>query len=151
MKIQAETPDEYVAQLSQDRKEAINRLRKVLKENLPSGFEEEMSYGMIGYVVPKSMYPKGYHVNPNLPLPFINLASQKNHIGFYHLALYSDMELLGWFTTEYAKNSKIKLDMGKSCVRFRKPDHIPLELIAELARKMTPREWITLYERSIKP
>ncbi|HBH05546.1 MAG TPA: hypothetical protein DDX92_02955 [Flavobacteriales bacterium] len=151
MRIKAKTPDDYVAQLPEDRRDVINRMRNTLVGNLPSGFEEQMSYGMIGYVVPKKVYPKGYHVNPQLPLPFIHLASQKNHIGFYHMALYSDDKLLNWFTTEYAKFSKRKLDMGKSCVRFKKPDHIPFDLIAKLAKKISPQEWISMYEGIIKP
>lgn len=109
-----------------------------------------MSYGMLGYVVPHSLYPDGYHCDPKLPLPFMNIASQKNFIAVYHMGVYADPKLLKWFTTEYAKHSKLKLDMGKSCIRFKKVDEIPFKLFAELASKMTPRDWIALYEKNLK-
>lgn len=150
MKIQAETPDEYVKKLPPDRQEAMKKLRKCILDNLPDGFTETMSYGMIGYVVPHSIYSPGYHVSPELPLPFINIASQKNFIALYHMAIYSDPELLDWFTSEYPKHSPTKLDMGKSCIRFKKIDQIPYELIAELAKKVSVQDWIGLYEDSIK-
>jgi len=126
MQIFAKSPDDYVNQIPDDRKKPVNELRMVLKANLPKGFEEEMSYGMIGYVVPYSIYPKGYHVTPKVPLPFIAVASQKNFIAVYHMALAADDKLLNWFTSEYPKHSKTKLDMGKGCIRFKKPDQIPL-------------------------
>lgn len=150
MKIEADSPDEYIQKLPEERKEPIRKLRLVISNNLPDGFEEQMSYGMIGYMVPHSLYPDGYHVTPELPLPFINIASQKNHIAVYHSGVYADDELMNWFKTEYPKYVKTKLDMGKSCIRFRNPDHIPYELIGELAGKMTPQEWIELYEKNIK-
>ena len=111
----------------------MKKLRKVIKDNLPKGFEETMSYGMIGYVVPHSIYPDGYHCDPKLPLPFMNLASQKNYIAVYHSGVYASEKMNKWFTAEYAKHCKTKLDMGKSCVRFKKMDDIPYELIGELA------------------
>ncbi len=146
MQIFAKSPDDYVDQIPDDRKKPVNELRKVIKDSLPEGFVEEMSYGMIGYVVPYSIYPKGYHVKPKVPLPFIAVASQKNYIAVYHMALGADDKLLNWFTGEYPKHSKTKLDMGKGCIRFKKPDQIPLQLIRELASKVTPEEWIKLYE-----
>ncbi|MEE4284784.1 MAG: DUF1801 domain-containing protein [Mariniphaga sp.] len=150
MKIEATTPEQYIEQLPEDRKEYISKLRKVILENLPKGFAEEMSYGMIGYVVPKSVYPAGYHANPELPLPFINIASQKNHIAVYHSGIYADKNLMDWFLQEYPKHSKTKLDMGKSCLRFKKPEHIPFELIGELAGKMTVKKWVEIYEKNLK-
>ena len=150
MQSKAATPEEYVESLPDDRREAINKLRKVIRKNLPKGFAEEMSYGMIGYVVPHKLYPKGYHCDPKLPLPFLNIASQKNFIAVYHMGIYMNPKLLEWFTNEFPKHSKRKLDMGKSCLRFKKPDEIPFDLIGELAAKMTVTEWITLYEKALK-
>jgi len=140
------TVEAYMAQLPADRKTAIQRLREQISQNLPAGFQEEMSYGMIGYVVPHSLYPKGYHCNSKLPLPFINLASQKNFIALYHMGMYANEALLNWFTSEYAKTSSSKIDMGKSCIRFKKMADIPVELIGKLAAKMTVEEWIQTYE-----
>lgn len=148
MKIEANTIQEYISQLPEDRKEAIENLRKIISENLPKGFKEEMSYGMIGFVVPKSIYPKGYHCSPELPLPFLNIASQKNSINIYHMGIYADEKLLNWFVSEFPKHSKKKLDMGKSCMRFKKSEDIPYELIGELASKITPEQWIGMYERT---
>lgn len=142
----ATTVKEYIDGLPEDRKEAINQLRTVLQKKLPKGFQEEMSYGMIGYVVPHTLYPAGYHCNPKLPLPFMNIASQKNFIAVYHMGIYADPKLMDWFLAEFPKHSKSKLDMGKSCIRFKKPEQIPFELIGELAAKMMPQDWITLYE-----
>ena len=150
MRIPAKTPDEYVAAVPDDRREAFTALRKTLKKNLPKGFAETMSYGMIGYVVPLSTYPAGYHADPSLPLGFIAIGSQKNFIALYHMGLYGDAALLKWFQAEYPKHAKTKLDMGKSCVRFKKPDDIPLGLIGELARKMGPQDWIKRYEKARK-
>jgi hypothetical protein len=118
----------------------------VIVSNIPEGFAEVMGYGMIGYVVPHSIYPSGYHADPKQPLPFLNLGSQKNYIALYHMGLYSDPELLSWFTSEYSKHAKQKLDMGKSCIRFRKPDQIPFDLIGVLASKITVKDWISRYE-----
>lgn len=150
MKIEADSPKEYLEKIPEERKEAMTKLRSVILENLPEGFQETIIYNMIGYVVPHSLYPDGYHVTPELPLPFINIASQKNHIAVYHSGIYADDSLMEWFKTEYPKYVKTKLDMGKSCIRFRNPDHIPYELIGELAGKMTPEEWVELYKEKIK-
>ncbi|ASV29778.1 DUF1801 domain-containing protein [Maribacter cobaltidurans] len=150
MQYKAESPEDYISQLPEERRKVISGIRQQILENLPEGFEEQMSYGMLGYVVPHSIYPKGYHVKPELPLPFINLASQKNFIALYHSGLYADPALLEWFTLEYPKHCKRKLDMGKSCVRFRSMDDIPYKLIAELTGKMTIQEWINLYEKNTK-
>lgn len=146
MQSKAQTPDEYFASLLADRKDAMIELRKVILKNIPKGFKEVMSYGLIGYVVPHSIYPNGYHCDPKLPLPFLNIASQKNFIAVYHMGVYSDPKLLDWFVKEFPKHSKAKLDMGKSCIRFKKPEEIPFKLIGELVSKMTPQDWIELYE-----
>lgn len=150
MKSDATTPESYVEQLPADRKEAIAQLRKVIKKNLPKGFSETMGYGMLAYVVPHKLYPKGYHCSPELPLPFINLASQKNFIALYHMGLYADKKLMDWFTKEFAKAVPSKLDMGKSCLRFKKPEQIPYELIGELCKKMTVEDWIQKYESAFR-
>lgn len=148
--MEAQNPEAYIAQLPEDRQEPFSKLRKTLRKNLPLGFEEQMSYGMVGYVVPHHLYPKGYHCNPDLPLPFINIASQKNHLALYHSGIYATAELHDWFEVSYRQKTGRKPDMGKSCVRFKKPGDIPFDLIAELARKMSPAQWIEIYENNIK-
>lgn len=150
MKIEADSPDHYIEQLSEERKEVVSKLRQVILKNLPKGFEETMNYGLIGYVVPHSEYPDGYHCDPKLPLPFLNIASQKNFVAVYHMGVYSDKKLLDWFVTEYPKHSKTKLDMGKSCIRFKKMDQIPYALIGELVSKISMEEWIAIYEENVK-
>ncbi len=138
--------EEYISLVPEDQKDAILRLREVINQNIPSGFSEQISYGMIGWVVPHSLYPAGYHCNPQLPLPFLNIAAQKNFIAVYHMGIYASPSLMEWFVSEYPKFSKQKLDMGKSCMRYKKPDLIPFELIGELAQKISVNEWINLYE-----
>lgn len=150
MTSKATTPEEYIQELPEDRVEAITKLRKVINDNLPKGFKEEMSYGMIGYVVPHEIYPAGYHCTPKLPLPFMSFASQKNSINFYHMGIYAKPKLLNWFTSEYPKHCTAKLDMGKSCVRFKKMDQIPFELLGELVQKMSVEDWISCYESNFK-
>lgn len=150
MRSVANNPEEYFETLPEDRKEAMTKLRKVIKKNLPKGFSEEMNYGMLGYVVPHSLYPNGYHCDPKQPLPFLGLASQKNFIAFYHMGMYADPKLLNWFTSEYPKHVSSKLDMGKSCVRFKKPEHIPYDLIGELVSKISVKDWITMYESNFR-
>ncbi len=141
---------EYVNGLAEDRQVVIKKLQALTKKNLPKGFEEEMSYGMIGYVVPHKLYPSGYHCDPKLPLPFLSIASQKNFIALYHMGMYAKPELLDWFTSEYPKHCKSKLDMGKSCVRFKKMEDIPYALLEELMKKMTVADWISIYEKNYK-
>lgn len=150
MQSTATTVDQYIKELPPDRQKAISELRRVIKKNLPKGFKEEMSYGMIGYVVPHSLYPKGYHCDPKLPLPFMNIASQKNFIAVYHMMVYADKNVLDWFVKEFAKNTSAKLDMGKSCIRFKKMETIPFNLIGELAGKFTVDDWINKYEATFK-
>ncbi len=150
MQSKALTPEQYLNELSEDRKEGVRKLRDVIAMNIPAGFEEGMGYGMPGWDVPHSIYPPGYHCDPKQPLPFVGYASQKNAISFYHMGLYANPELLEWFVKEYPKHSDRKLDMGKSCVRFKKTEFIPYDLIGELMRKMTPSDWIEIYEKELK-
>jgi len=150
MKYTAISPDDYVSQLPPERAVVISTLRSIIKENIPSGFREELSYGMIGYVVPHSIYSAGYHCDTSLPLPFINIASQKNFIAFYHMGIYANQDLYDWFVGEYPKHCSRKLDMGKSCIRFKKMDDIPYDLITELVKKMTVSDWVSLYEEQYK-
>ena len=146
----ATTVEEYIIALPEERKIPMQNIRNVILANLPEGFEEGMSYGMIGYYVPHSIYPNGYHCNPKLPLPFITFASQKNSINFYHMALYMNKKLYDWFVAEYPKYSKQKLDIGTSCVRFKKFEEIPIELLGELVKKVTVADWIAQYESVLK-
>ena len=148
MQSKAKTVTEYINELPPDRKKAIEELRKEIKKNLPKGFEEGMGYGMMCYSVPHKLYPAGYHCSPELPLPFLSIASQKNFIAVYHMGIYAMPELLKWFVDEYAKHTTTKLDMGKSCIRFKKPDQIPFKLFGELAKKVTVQEWINCYEET---
>jgi hypothetical protein len=148
MTSKATSVDQYINEAPEDRRAALQKLRSIILENLPEGFQEEISYGMIGYVVPHSIYPKGYHCTPELPLPFMSFASQKNSINFYHMGIYAKPELYDWFVAEYPKHSKQKLDIGKSCLRIKKPENIPFELIGELAKKMSVTEWIETYEKA---
>ena len=146
MQSKVNTVIEYLNEVPDDRKESFNKLRQTILYNLPEGFVECMSWGMIGYVVPHSIYPKGYHCDPKLPLGFASIASQKNYISFYHMGLYANPKLLKWFIEEYPKHCSTKLDMGKSCVHFKKPDQIPFNLIGELMQKITVVDWIKMCE-----
>jgi len=138
--------EKYISQIPDNQREVFVLLRIAIHENLPKGFVEQMSYGMVGYVVPHSIYPKGYHCDPKLPLPFLNIAAQKNFIALYHMGIYANPDLLNWFTKEFPKHSKLKLDMGKSCIRFKNGSMIPFALIEELVQKMDVTDWINLYE-----
>lgn len=150
MQSSAKTVNDYLNELPEERKTAFLKLRDSILNSIPKGFEEHISYGMLGYVVPHSIYPNGYHCTPKLPLPFMNIASQKNFIALYDMGIYANPELLDWFTAEYPKHSNYKLDMGKGCIRFKKMDQIPFDLIAELAAKMSVKDWIECYETQIK-
>ena len=147
MRSDAKTVAEYLESLPEDRKEAVTKLYKTIRKNLPKGFQESMGYGMMGWSIPFKSYPGGYHCDPSTPVPFMGLASQKNFIALYHMGVYSDKKLLDWFTAEWKKASPKKLDMGKSCIRFKKPDDIPFELIGRLASKVTPQQWIDQYSK----
>lgn len=150
MQSKAATVDAYLAEVPEDRQKAMAKLRSVIKKNLPKGFKEGMGYGMMGWSVPHSIYPAGYHCNPKDPLPFMGIASQKNSINLYHMGIYANPQLLKWFQDAHAKASPKKLDMGKSCIRYKKPEDIPFELIGELASKITPQEWIEMYESAFR-
>lgn len=149
MQSKATTPEAYISEMPADRQVAFKKLRAVIKKNLPKGFKEGMGYGMMGYSVPHSKYPAGYHCNPKDPLPFMGMASQKHFIAVYHMGIYADPKLLKWFTDAHAKASPKKIDMGKSCIRYKKPEEIPFDLIGELASKITPDEWIAIYEKNL--
>ena len=150
MQLKVKSVKEYLEKVPKERNAYFNKLRETILTNLPRGFDEQINYGMIGYVVPHDIYPDGYHCDTKLPLPFANIASQKNFISFYHMGIYANPELLKWFVKEYPKQSDTKLDMGKSCVRFKKMDKIPYDLIGKLMRKMSVNDWIKLYEKNIK-
>lgn len=150
MQSNALTVDQYINELPEERKNAIKKLREIAQKNMPKGFEEVMSYGMMGYVVPHEIYPNGYHCNPKLPLPFYGFASQKNSVNIYHMMIYADTNLYQWFVEEFPKYSKSKLDMGKSCIRFKKMDDIPFDLIGQLLSKISPQQWIEKYESVLK-
>lgn len=150
MQYKATSPEDYISQIPEDRQNAAKKLRKVIKDNLPKDFKEGIQYGMIGYYVPHSIYPDGYHCNPEEPLPFMSFASQKNSINLYHSGVYAVPEIHDWFVAEYPKHCSRKLDMGKSCIRFKKIDEIPYDLIAELCTKLSVQNWIKIYETNIK-
>lgn len=150
MKATGNTVKEILNTLPSDRTESFNKLHETIINNLPKGFEAAISYGGLGYVVPHSLYPDGYHCKPSEPLPFAGIASQKNTINFYHMGIYSDPKLLEWFVNEFPKHTKQKLDMGKSCVRFKKFDDIPYKLIGELMQKISVKDWIRVYETNMK-
>lgn len=151
MKANGNTVEKILNNVPEDRAEAFNKLHNIIVKNLPKGFESAISYGGLGYVIPHSLYPAGYHCKPSEPLPFAGIASQKDSINFYHMGIYSDPILLEWFVTEYPKHSNQKLDMGKSCIRFKKVDEIPYELIGKLMTKMSAEEWIEKYETERLP
>ena len=150
MEFKSKTILEYISQLTEDRKEPISKLRNIINQNIGRGFSEEINYGMIGWVVPHSLYPEGYHCDPKLPLPFMSIASQKHFIAVYHMGVYASPKLLEWFISEYPKHCSTKLDMGKSCIRFKKIENIPYNLIGELVTKMSANDWIMLYESNVK-
>ena len=148
MQSKAATPQEYIDSLPPERKQAMTELRKVIRKNIPKGFSEIMNYGMICYVVPHSLYPKGYHCDAKQPLPFLGIAYQKHFIAIYHMGIYAEKDLFNWYMGEFLKHSKAKPDMGKGCLRFKKADQIPFRLIADLVAKRTPNDWIKVYERA---
>jgi hypothetical protein len=151
MKADGNTVKEILNNVPPDRLVAFNKLHETILKSLPKGFETGISYGGLGYVVPHTIYPAGYHCKPSEPLPFAAIASQKNTINFYHMGIYADPKLLDWFVSEYPKHSKAKLDMGKSCIRFKKFDEIPFALIAQLMKKISVKDWINQYETLYKP
>ena len=150
MPTKTKTVSEYFDTLPEDRRQPMLELRKVIARNLPKGFAEMMQYGIPGWAVPHSLYPAGYHCDPRQALPFLGIASQKQYIAVHHMGIYADPALLKWFQAEYVKVAKKKPDMGKSCIRFKRPDQIPMKLIGELASKMTPKKWIEVYEKNMR-
>jgi hypothetical protein len=150
MEYEVNSINEYFELIPEERREVLTQIRKVISENIPPGFIETLNYGMPGYVIPHSIYPNGYHCDPKLPLPFINFASQKNFVAFYHMGIYADPQLLEWFISEYPTYCNSKLDMGKSCIRFKEMDDIPYILLGQLASKISVDEWISIYENKLK-
>lgn len=150
MPAKAATPDAYYDALPANRKDVMLALRDAIAGNIPKGFEETVQYGIPGWSVPHSIYPSGYHADPSQQLPFIGIASHKQHIAVYHMGVACDDGLRTWLEAEYAKLGNGKLDIGKSCIRFRKPEQVPITLIGRLARKLTPAKWIAIYEASLK-
>lgn len=136
----------FLNSVPEERRDKVNKLHKVIESSLPSGFDVHASNGMLNYVVSLSRYPKGYHATKGGPLPFILIASQKNHIALYHMGLYGSPELMQWFEEAYTQHSSNKLDMGKSCIRFKHLEQIPFDLIGELCQKMDVDEYIAQYE-----
>lgn len=150
MQIQSFSIKDYISKIPEERQAVFKELFDTVSNSLPEGFSQGSSYGMIGWGVPLETYPAGYHCAPGTPLPFISIASQKNFIAFYHMGMYAKPDLLDWFVSEFPRHSKRKLDMGKSCVRFKRTDEIPMELLAELCKKMSVQEWIDCYEENFK-
>lgn len=150
MRYEASSVDDYVQQLPDNQQAAVKKLRQVINKNIPKGFEEQLSYGMIGWVIPHSLYPPGYHCNPSLPLPFLAVGAQKHFVALYHMGIYADEKLMKWFTDAWAKATDAKLDMGKSCIRFKKPEDIPFDLVGALSTKMSTEDVINLYENTFK-
>ena len=145
----AATVQEYLDGLAPDRREAIEAVREVVLKNLQPGFEEGMQYGMIGYYVPHSIYPPGYHCDKTQPLPFAHIASQKNHMAIYLMCIYGSPELNKWFVEAYEATGK-KLDMGKSCVRFKKLENLALDVVGEAIRRVSVDAFVSTYESAIK-
>ena len=148
MPSQVDAVEKYLAELPEDRRETVGAVRAVVLKNLPKGYEEGMQWGMIGYYVPHSIYPDGYHCQPDEPLPVASLASQKNHMAFYGLGLYIDEEQARWFVEEWKKAGK-KLDMGKSCVRFKTLDDVAIDVIGRAIKRMPVKQYIALYESQL--
>lgn len=149
MQSKASTVSEYLASLPEDRRTALEVLRRVFAEHMDPQFEEGMQYGMIGYYLPHRVYPAGYHCDPKQPLPFAGLASQKNHLSLYLMCLYAQDADLKWFATEWAKTG-LKLDMGKCCIRFRRSEEMALDVIAALLQRVTAEAYVEHYEANLR-
>ena len=148
MQSKAATVPEYLETLPEDRRAAVESVRKVILANLDKDYEEGMSYGMIGYYVPHRVYPAGYHCDPNQPLPFAGLASQKNHLSLYLMCIYGENPHAEWFHKAWAKTGK-KLNMGKACIRFKKVEDLALDVIAESFQRMPASKYIAMIEKSM--
>lgn len=149
MQSKATTVNQYLAEMPEDRRQAIQAVRSVLLDSLDGGFEEGMQYGMIGYFIPHSHYPAGYHCDPKQPLPFAGLASQKNYMSLYLMSVYGEGDHWSWFREAWAKTGK-KLDMGKCCIRFRKVEDLALDVIAEAVRRTPAAKYIEFYENALR-
>ncbi len=149
MQSKAPTVEQYLAELPPERRAAVSAIREVVLRNLPEGYAEGMAYGMIGYVVPHEVYPAGYHVNPKQPVPFASLASQKNHIALYLMCAYGDADYERWLREAWAKAGK-KLDMGKSCIRFKRLEDVPLEVVGEAIRRVPVKKFLEFYESTVR-
>ena len=145
MKSQAKTVKEYLAGLPEERRRTVAAVRDVIRKNLPEGYEEGMQYGMIGYYIPHSIFPEGYHCDPAQPLPYACLASQKNHMALYLMCVYGDQGTRAWFEKAYRATGK-KLDMGQSCVRFKKLEDLPLEVIGQAVAKIPLDKYLARYK-----
>jgi uncharacterized protein YdhG (YjbR/CyaY superfamily) len=150
MKIESKNVEDYISKISIEQKDAFQKIRKAILKTIDKQFEECIQYNMVSYVVPKSVYPEGYHCDPSLPLPFASLAAQKSSVNLYHMGIYSNPELLDWWKSEYSNHCNAKLDIGKSCIRFKKYDDIPFDLISKLFSKMTAKEWANQHAKSLK-
>lgn len=148
MRSGAATPSAYLASLPPERRSVVKRLRATLRRHLPEGFEETMAYGMITWVVPHRLYPAGYHCDPRQALPFVSLASQEQYVALYHMGLQQPA-LLAWFKAAWPRHTAARLDLGKACLRLRDAADVPYALVAELAERMTPRDWIEAYQRLV--
>jgi hypothetical protein len=148
MQSKAATVDQYFSELPEDRRLALEAVRRVILQNLDDEYEEGIQYGMIGYFVPHRVYPPGYHCDSKQPLPFAHLASQKNYMSIYLMCVYGDSPLATWFRDAWAKTGK-KLDMGKACIRFKKVDDLALEVIGEAIRRMPARKYIECFEAAL--
>ncbi len=149
MQSKAPTVAAYLAELPEDRRAAIKAVREVILKNIDKGFAEGMGYGMMGYYVPHAIYPPGYHCNPAQPLPFAGLASQKQHMSLYMMSAYGDAGEEAWIRDQFRKAGK-KLDMGKCCIRFKKLDDLPLEVIAEAFRRIKLKDYVARYVRVLE-
>ncbi|HYO65007.1 MAG TPA: DUF1801 domain-containing protein [Archangium sp.] len=150
MQSKATTVDQYLASLPADRRAAVSAVRKAILANLDKDYEEGIQYGMIGYYVPHKVFPAGYHVDPKQPLPFAALASQKNHMAVYLMGIYGEPRQEKWFREAWAKTGR-KLDMGKSCVRFKKLEDVALDVLGEAIRRAPAKAYIQQYESVIRP
>ena len=144
------TVQEYVENLPDDQKRTVSEIRKAINKNLPKGFKESIGMGMIVWSVPHSSYPAGYHCNPSKPLMLMGLSATKSGVSLHHMGLYGSTSLLKWFQSEWTGHTAKKLDMGKACIRFKKPEDVPLDLIGELSTKLTPQRWVEQYEKGLK-
>ena len=155
MQSQSTTVAQYLAELPPERRSAIQAVRQVILDSMDPSLEERMNYGMIGYVVPHRVFPPGYHCDPKLPLPYAGLASQKNHMSLYLMAIYTSCEDgeespgARWLRDRWTRDGR-KLDMGRACIRFKKLEQVPLEVVAGAFKKFTVAQYIRQYQKALK-